>query len=102
MSDLKQYLVKKEEAWILDQKLLNFIGGLLEHRSLEPMIRVKVSPGPGPLPGLTASHLAFFLFHSSNLPVSVLLFLIILLSLLILLIALLLKLFLVITLNFFY
>ena len=45
MSDLKQYLVKKEEAWILDQKLLNFIGGLLEHRSLEPMIRVKVTLG---------------------------------------------------------
>ena len=42
MADLKQYLVKKEEAWILDQKLLSFIGGLLEHRSLEPLIRVKV------------------------------------------------------------
>lgn len=42
MADLKQYLVKKEEAWILDQKLLNFVGGLLENRSLDPTIRVKV------------------------------------------------------------
>ena len=32
LTDLKEYLVKKEDAWILDQKLLNFIGGLLEHR----------------------------------------------------------------------
>ena len=42
LADLKQYLVKKEEAWILDQKLLNFVGGLLENRSLDPTIRVKV------------------------------------------------------------
>ena len=32
LTDLKEYLVKKEDAWILDPKLLNFIGGLLEHR----------------------------------------------------------------------
>ena len=43
MGDLKQYLVKNEEAWILDQKLLNFVGALLENRSLDTMIRVKVS-----------------------------------------------------------
>ena len=32
LSDLKGYLIKKEDAWVLDQKLLDFIGGLLEHR----------------------------------------------------------------------
>ena len=42
MADLKEYLVKKEEAWILDQKLLNFVGALLENRSLDTMVRVKV------------------------------------------------------------
>jgi len=42
LTDLKEYLVKKEDAWILDQKLLNFIGGLLEHRSLNADIRVKL------------------------------------------------------------
>jgi len=42
LKDLKQYLVKKEEAWLLDYQLLNFIGGLLDHRSLNPDIRVKV------------------------------------------------------------
>jgi len=42
LTDLKEYLVKKEDAWILDQKLLNFIGGLLEHRSLNSEIRVKL------------------------------------------------------------
>eukprot|EP00092_Neocalanus_flemingeri_P029488 GFUD01032018.1.p1 GENE.GFUD01032018.1~~GFUD01032018.1.p1 ORF type:complete len:595 (-),score=152.26 GFUD01032018.1:267-2051(-) len=42
LNDLKEYLVKKEDAWILDQKLLNFIGGLLEHRSLNSEIRVKL------------------------------------------------------------
>eukprot|EP00090_Calanus_glacialis_P003190 TRINITY_DN12342_c0_g1_i2.p1 TRINITY_DN12342_c0_g1~~TRINITY_DN12342_c0_g1_i2.p1 ORF type:complete len:601 (-),score=144.37 TRINITY_DN12342_c0_g1_i2:513-2315(-) len=42
LTDLKEYLVKKEDAWILDPKLLNFIGGLLEHRSLNSEIRVKL------------------------------------------------------------
>jgi len=42
LTDLKEYLVKNEDAWILDQKLLNFIGGLLEHRSLNSEIRVKL------------------------------------------------------------
>jgi len=42
LTDLKEYLVKKEDSWILDQKLLNFIGGLLEHRSLNSEIRVKL------------------------------------------------------------
>ena len=42
MAYLKEYLVKKEEAWILDQKLLNFVGALLENRSLDTMVRVKV------------------------------------------------------------
>jgi len=42
MADLKQYLVKNEEAWILDQKTLNFVGALLENRSLDQMVRVKV------------------------------------------------------------
>ena len=34
LKDLKEYLIKKEDAWVLDQKLLNFIGGLLDHRSV--------------------------------------------------------------------
>jgi len=42
LKDLKQYLVKKEDAWLLDHQLLNFIGGLLGHRSLNPDIRVRV------------------------------------------------------------
>ena len=32
LADLKEYLVMKEDAWILDVKLLNFVGALLEHR----------------------------------------------------------------------
>ena len=35
LADIKEYLIKKEDAWILDQKLLNFIGGLLEHRQVQ-------------------------------------------------------------------
>lgn len=32
LSDLREYIIKKEDSWILDVKLLNFIGALLEHR----------------------------------------------------------------------
>ena len=32
LKDLKDYIIKKEDSWILDTNLLNFIGGLLEHR----------------------------------------------------------------------
>ena len=32
LADLKEYIIKKEDSWILDVKLLNFIGALLEHR----------------------------------------------------------------------
>ena len=32
LSDLKEYIIKKEDSWILDVKLLNFVGALLEHR----------------------------------------------------------------------
>jgi len=42
LKDLKEYIIKKEDAWVLDQKLLNFIGGLLEHRSLNPDIRARM------------------------------------------------------------
>ena len=37
LADLKEYIIKKEDSWILDVKLLNFIGALLEHR-LEKLI----------------------------------------------------------------
>jgi len=42
MKDLRQYLVKKEDAWLLDHHLIKCIGALLEHRSLNPDIRVKL------------------------------------------------------------
>ena len=32
LADLKEYIIKKEDSWILDFKMLNFIGALLEHR----------------------------------------------------------------------
>ena len=32
LSDLKENIIKKEDSWILDVKLLNFVGALLEHR----------------------------------------------------------------------
>ena len=32
LSDLREYVIKREDSWILDVKLLNFIGALLEHR----------------------------------------------------------------------
>ena len=32
LSDLREYVIKKEDSWILDVALLNFIGALLEHR----------------------------------------------------------------------
>ena len=32
LSDLKEYIIKKEDSWILDVAMLNFIGALLEHR----------------------------------------------------------------------
>ena len=32
LSDLREYVIKNEDSWILDVKLLNFIGALLEHR----------------------------------------------------------------------
>ena len=33
LADLREYIIKREDSWILDVKLLNFIGALLEHRS---------------------------------------------------------------------
>jgi len=42
LSDLREYIIKKEDSWILDVKLLNFIGALLEHRSLNSDIRAKL------------------------------------------------------------
>ena len=32
LADLKEYIIKKEDSWILDFKMINFIGALLEHR----------------------------------------------------------------------
>ena len=32
LSDLREYVIKREDSWILDVALLNFIGALLEHR----------------------------------------------------------------------
>ena len=32
LNDLRDYIIKKEDSWILDVKLLNFVGALLEHR----------------------------------------------------------------------
>ena len=32
LADLREYVIKREDSWILDVKLLNFIGALLEHR----------------------------------------------------------------------
>jgi len=42
LSDLREYVIKREDSWILDVKLLNFIGALLEHRSLNADIRAKL------------------------------------------------------------
>jgi len=42
LSDLREYVIKGEDSWILDTKLVNFIGALLEHRSLNPDIRAKL------------------------------------------------------------
>lgn len=42
LKDLKKYILQKEGAWLLDQQLLDFVSGLLMHRSLNPDIRVKV------------------------------------------------------------
>lgn len=42
LKDFKKYLVKGEGVWLLDQQILNFVAGLLEHRSLNPDIRVKL------------------------------------------------------------
>ena len=35
LADLKEYIIKKEDSWILDFKMINFIGALLEHRLRE-------------------------------------------------------------------
>ena len=32
LADLREYIIKKEDSWILDFKMINFIGALLEHR----------------------------------------------------------------------
>ena len=32
LKDLKKYIVKGEGVWILDQQILDFVAGLLEHR----------------------------------------------------------------------
>jgi len=42
LGDLRKYVLTKEDSWILDAKLLNFIGALLEHRSLNSDIRAKL------------------------------------------------------------
>jgi hypothetical protein len=42
LKDLKKYLLQKEGAWLLDLQMLDFVSGLLEHRSLNPDIRVKM------------------------------------------------------------
>lgn len=42
LKDLKKYLLLKEGAWLLDQQMLDFVSGLLEHRSLNLDIRVKM------------------------------------------------------------
>jgi len=42
LKDLKKYIVKGEGVWILDQQILDFVAGLLEHRSLNTEIRVKL------------------------------------------------------------
>ena len=39
---VREYIIKGEDSWILDTKLVNFIGALLEHRSLNPDIRAKL------------------------------------------------------------
>ena len=39
---VREYVIKGEDSWILDTKLVNFIGALLEHRSLNPDIRAKL------------------------------------------------------------
>ena len=39
---IREYVIKGEDSWILDTKLVNFIGALLEHRSLNPDIRAKL------------------------------------------------------------
>jgi hypothetical protein len=42
LKDLKKYLLQNEGAWLLDQQVLDFVSGILEHRSLNPDIRVKM------------------------------------------------------------
>jgi len=42
LKDFKKYIVKGEGVWILDQQILDFVAGLLEHRSLNTDIRVKL------------------------------------------------------------
>jgi len=42
LKDFKKYIVQREGVWILDQHILDFVGGLLEHRSLNCDIRVKL------------------------------------------------------------
>ena len=42
MPIVREYVIKGEDSWILDTKLVNFIGALLEHRSLNPDIRAKL------------------------------------------------------------
>jgi hypothetical protein len=42
LKDLKKYIVKGEGVWVLDQQILDFVAGLLEHRSLNLDIRVKL------------------------------------------------------------
>lgn len=42
LKDLKKYIVKGEGVWLLDQQILDFVAGLLEHRSLNADIRVKI------------------------------------------------------------
>ena len=39
---VREYVIKGEDSWIMDTKLVNFIGALLEHRSLNPDIRAKL------------------------------------------------------------
>jgi len=42
LKDVKKYIVQREGVWILDQHILDFVAGLLEHRSLNCDIRVKL------------------------------------------------------------
>lgn len=42
LKEFKQYAMKKADAWVLDTKLLDFIGGLLTHDTLQAEIRIRV------------------------------------------------------------